>query len=129
MSNRRIIESKGHTNRKMNDDTYGLRRKVMGFIYEAKDLLGDKFKRIDIRITDCDRNAMGTARMGDCMIWIPASTLTETDTTIRHVVFHEIAHAIFAAKHDNKCPLMAPVIQTTTRRTQDKALLKIANNV
>ena len=116
-----------HTNRKMNDETYALRRVVMGYIYEAKALLGDKFKRVDVRITDCSEACvMGTARMGGCIIWIPASTIKDPALVIRHVVFHELAHAVFNAEHNSRCPLMRPVIGNTTKAQQDKALVKIA---
>lgn len=127
---RKNFKAPNHTNRDMNPETYALRRKVIGFVYEAKELLGDSFKRVDVRITDCSEpRTLGTAKMGDCIMWIPASTLSKkNDLAVRHVVFHELAHAIFAAEHNNKCPLMAPVINDTSRKQQDAALKKIASN-
>lgn len=122
---RKSMNASQHTNRRMNDDVYKLRRKVMDCIYEAKKVV--ILPRIDVRITDCDdRHVLGTARMGDNIIWIPAETLTRSPLEIRHVVFHEICHAAFNTEHDSECPLMAPVISKTTKEQQDNALMKHA---
>jgi len=129
MARRKSFKAPRHTNREMNDETYALRRKVMGFVYEAREVLGEAFKRVDIRITDCDREGrLGEAKMGDCIIWIPAATIEKAkrDLDIRHVVFHEIAHAIFAAPHNEGCMLMARVVRHTTRKMQNDALKTVA---
>jgi len=116
-----------HRNRDMNDDTYKLRRIVMGFIYEAKKIA--KLPRIDVRITDCiQAGVLGTARIRDCIIWIPAATLNMKSSAIRHVVFHEICHAAFGTEHDNNCPLMSPVIRDTNIAEQNFAFKNHANN-
>ena len=100
-----------HKNRRMNDKTYKLRSEVMKIIYEAKKLLDGDMPRIDIRITDCDRKkVLATARMKDCIVWIPVSTIENRREYLREVVYHELCHAIWGIEHDDKCPLMSPVI-------------------
>jgi len=104
-----------HNNRKMNQDTYKLRREVMSHIYAAKKLCAEinvALPRIDVRITDvkegCER-VLGTARLNDNIVWIPASTVARDD--LRQVVFHEILHACYGVEHDKHCPLMSPCIK------------------
>lgn len=112
--------ARGHINRHMNPEVYALRSRVMNIIYEAKGLAD--FGRIDVRITDCNREALGTARMGDHIVWIPASSVERED--LRHIVFHEIVHAVKAQPHVPGCPLMDAFISDTTREQQDKAFQK-----
>ena len=119
MSKRKNMNARGHTNRAMNDSTYTLRRRVLGHVYEAKKLTGGKMPRVDIRITDCTRErVLGQARMGDCVVWIPASSVGRAD--LRHIVFHELLHAVYGLGHCEGCPLMASVIRETTREQQDE---------
>jgi hypothetical protein len=110
----------------MNDDTYKLRTKVMGYIYEAKKL--SNLPRLDVRITDLKDNSdpriLGTARMNDNILWIPAKTLTEKDSVIRHVVLHEILHAAHGIDHDESCPLMSSTVGQTTTKEQNEAFIK-----
>lgn len=109
-SSRKKTRTKQHKNREMNSDTYKLRREVMSLIYEAKKLLNGNMPRVTIRITDCeDRSVLGTARMGDCVIWIPATTLNSK--YLREVVFHELCHAIWATPHKDNCHLMRPMVK------------------
>lgn len=115
-----------HKNREMNKDTYALRRMVMGFVYEAKEL-APNLPRIEVRITDCDRhNVLGTARMNDCVVWIPASTLKMSQDDIRQIVFHEILHAAYGVEHVKNCPLMGPIFKKLDETTTNKLFLKYA---
>lgn len=113
-----------HKNREMNKGTYALRKMVMGFVYEAKELVST-LPRIEIRITDCDRhNVLGTARMNDCVVWIPASTLKMSQDDIRQIVFHEILHAAYGVEHVNSCPLMGSTFKKLDKATTNKLFLK-----
>lgn len=117
----------GHTNREMNNETYQLRRMVMGYIYEAKKLV-PTLPRIEVRITDAHNECvLGTGLMKKCVIWIPAKTLGMTKQQQRHVVFHEILHAAFGIDHNEKCPLMASVIKKTTKKQIETAFVNHAN--
>lgn len=98
---RRRTKTDKLTNLKMNDEVYALRRKVIGFIYEAKALF-PALPRIEVRVTEDDPRILGLATLGGCVIWI-----TERMTCNREVVFHEIVHAAFGFRHDEKCPLMS----------------------
>lgn len=65
--------------------------------------------RVDVRITDCHREeVLGTARMNDKIIWIPAKTLNSP--YLREVVYHELCHALWGIEHNNDCPLMGPAV-------------------
>ena len=115
---RKNMHTRSQTNRRMSDSTYTLRRKVMGYVYEAKAVAD--FPRVDVRITDSDQGRiLGVARMGDLIIWIPASSTGRSD--LRHIVFHEIVHAVKAQGHVIGCPLMSACISSTTREQQDTA--------
>lgn len=87
--------------KKMNDKVYILRRKVIGFIHEAKKLY-PKLPRITVRICENDKKIAGWGGMGRNIIWI-----TEDYVASRGLVFHEILHAVFAQDHVKGCPLMS----------------------
>ena len=102
-------------NKRMNDDTYALRRKVIEVIYEAKNMLrkeGKEMPRIDVRITDVDHKALGWAYIGLNMVYMPEQMFTNPrlKTYFKEVVLHEIVHAVTGFRHDDKCPLMSPSI-------------------
>ena len=96
----------------MSDEVFTLRREVIGYIYEAKNLLkgiGIHMPRVEIRITDNNGErgeAIGMGRMGGNIIWISTNCLNKWNKHVREVVFHELLHAVLGIKHDEKCPLM-----------------------
>lgn len=115
-------------NRKMDDATFKLRRKVIEIVFEAKALLAGRnvdMDRVDVRITDSrSASTLGVARRNDKIIWIPATTITDLKPLeLRHTVLHELCHALFGTKHDKNCDLMGPVLRKTTRKQQDNAFL------
>lgn len=117
------------TNRKMNDETYKLRREVMKHIYEAKKLIGASFPRVDVRIADANsgESALGVARTGDNIIWITPVAIGEYD--LRAVVYHEICHTVYCLDHNEDCPLMKSKIsrgQKFTKAKLDKILKSYA---
>ena len=99
-------------NLKMNDEVYALRREVMGYLYEAKNLLrahGVQMPRVDVRITDNTGSYGHAAGMGGMernIIWISTMCLNKWSKHVRLVVFHELLHAVLGVHHDEKCPLM-----------------------
>ena len=120
-------------NKKMNDDVYKLRKQIMSYIYEAKKLLGDSFKRIDLRITEKPENGiLGSAKNNCCIVWIPENTLQKklSDNQLRWIVFHELGHALFGAKHNKRSHLMHPNLRyDTLKKQQDRGLLKLAGGI
>ena len=117
-------------NDKMNKDTYKLRSRVMELIYEALDY-GIKLPRINVRIgqpTKGNENTLGVG--GQKWIWITRNAMNKsTDKALstdylRHVVFHEIGHAVFNLPHNEKCPLMASTLSSPCTRTQALEILK-----
>lgn len=111
----KLTKEKYGSIKKMDDATYTQRRKVMDFVYEAKNLLrseGIALPRIAVRITDagnCESNYAGVAGLNTKEIYIPTRTLNKW--YLRQVVLHEIVHAVTGFMHDDKCPLMHTYIQ------------------
>ncbi|MDA3856627.1 MAG: hypothetical protein PF569_10315 [Candidatus Woesearchaeota archaeon] len=133
---REELETNRGKNRDMNKDTYALRRKVMEYVYRAKDLLKDKLPRINVRIIDRSEDAekrgvLGVAGMNETVVlWIPASTLDGSEEEIHYVVFHEILHTAFGLGHDdNKKGLMGRYIQNLSNKEIDKRFLDHINNL
>lgn len=123
-----ITESSYHTNRIMSKETYKLRRQVMNLIYEAKGLFPE-MNRVEIRITDCDKKkVLGSARMGRKVIWIPARTIDCNGyEVLRHVVYHELCHALWGVEHDENCGLMHPIVNKPLSKYEcQKIFLKYA---
>ena len=98
---RRNDTTKALNNKKMNDAVYKLRRQVMNYIYEIKEIYPN-LPRIDVRITDNHQQWAGMGRMGKNIIWI-----TEGYVASRGLVYHEVLHAVFAQDHVKGCPLMS----------------------
>ena len=99
-------------NKKMNDATYAERRRVMAWIYRARDVLraaGLDLPRIEVRICEPSARTLGVGRRGAKMMWISESAiLGRSDAQLGQTVLHEIAHAAFDAPHVRGCPLMDP---------------------
>ena len=106
MSRRRRDENRtGGRNLKMNDEVYALRRKVMNIVYEVKEV--KDMPRVTVRITEKNPcGALGFARMGANILWIPENTVKMTEDELRNVVIHEIGHAVFNLDHDENCGIM-----------------------
>ena len=97
-------------NMDMSPEVFAMRRKVMEYLYEAKALLranGIEMPRVEVRIAKSTKFA-GLGRLGGNIIWIEPSTLKYSELKIRHIVFHEIVHAVTGFMHDDDCPLMHP---------------------
>jgi len=64
--------------------------------------------------------------MNKNQMWITKDAIDLGLDTLRNVVFHEIAHAVFNVVHDEKCPLMAKELPDTMLNKEDclKHLLK-----
>lgn len=91
-------------NKDMNQGTYNLRREVMKYIYEAKELLGGNMPRITVRVTDNDKKVLAYATFHTNTIWISEQAVTKYD--LRQIVFHELVHTLTGFGHDENCPLM-----------------------
>ena len=111
-------------NRKMNSDTYALRRQVIDFIYELKQHM--TLPRINVRVTDSKiRGVLGVATMKGNQIWITAEAIKRSPAMMRHVVAHEIGHAVFGLAHDDKCPLMKPYVSEHETASDTEIILAL----
>lgn len=111
-------------NLRMDDGVYKLRREVMGYIYEAKEVV--ELPRITVRVTENHKTMLGCAKISGNVLWITERAITEWD--LRPIVYHEIGHAVFGAEHDEKCPLMKATQnqkEKVTKRQCQEALVKM----
>jgi len=114
---------KGMDNKKMNPETYVLRRKVIDIIYDLKEIIA--LPRIRVRITDDSVDSvLAVARMNKDSIWVSERAINYGKNGLKHIVVHEIAHAVFGLPHDKKCPVMSPVIKTPATDIQISKFLK-----
>ena len=133
---RKAQQSTMGNNLKMNDEVYALRREVMGYLYEAKNLLrtnGIDMPRVNVRITDNrgESEAIGQARLSDVkIIWISTAALTTWKPQLREVVYHELVHTLTGYLHDDNCPLMSPCVnlKPLPKKRLEKAFLKYFKN-
>ena len=97
----------------MNDEVYKLRRQVIDLIYEAK-RGGVNLPRIEVRVgkqsSSKHKNVLGCAKMSGNQMWITKDAIDLGLDTLRNIVFHEIAHAVYGTEHDEKCPLMCSAL-------------------
>ena len=108
------MKTKKIKNFKMNDAVYKLRRQVIDLIYEAK-RGGVNLPRIAVRIgeqTAKHKNVLGCAKISGNQMWITKDAINLGLDTLRNIVFHEIAHAVYGTKHDESCPLMSAEVGT-----------------
>ena len=108
-------------NKKMDNRVYNLRRQVMKFIYEAKEIVTLPY--VDVRSTDDHRSILGQARLNDNIIWITEETITSSKYDLRTIVYHELLHAVYGITHHDNCPLMNPTPQPLSK-TECQALFK-----
>ena len=110
-------------NRESSDETHELRRTVMKYIYDAKNLvkreLGYDQPRVNMRVVDWSpervilQNALACATgYGTGVILIPAATIagSKWERHLKSIVYHEILHATYCVEHDESSPLMHPII-------------------
>lgn len=100
----------------------------MKYVYQAKDLLGSCFRRVDVRITETMRDDVaGVGRLNDRIIWISEHCVrTYPDLRLRYLVFHELGHAIFGAKHDHSYLMQVAWPNEMCIEKQNKGLLRLA---
>ncbi len=112
-------------NKKMSDEVYKLRRRVMTLIYEIKEFAD--IPRIDIRITDDDAEFLGVARLQNNIIWITERAITSDEYDLRTIVYHEVLHAVYGIGHDDECPLMRTTHMPLEASEAKKHFLKYIN--
>jgi len=120
------MNTKKIKNFKMNDEVYKLRRQVINLIYEAKNYRID-LPRIDVRIGTAKKGheqILGVGRMSDKKIWITEKAINHSTNYLRHVVFHEIGHAVFGLNHREDCPLMCSELDKPVTKKQALSILK-----
>jgi len=104
----------GYRLKKMNDNTYKLRRSVINIIYELNNFLkANKCKRlprVEVRIIEehnCKRKIGGYAYIGRNIIHIPEQSVGLSYEKLLRIVIHEVLHGL-GFHHDDKCHIMHP---------------------
>lgn len=105
-------------NRKMNDETYRLRRMVMDSIYKLKKVDPD-LPRIQVRVLDGkiksgnNVNTEAVAYVNADAIFVMDSAIESYDeVTLFSIVAHEVVHASYGARHvKDKKDLMYPYVR------------------
>lgn len=110
-------------NKKMNDSTYALRKRVMSFVYEAKKL-DPSLPRVSVRITDDHQRHLALATVGKKEIWVTEQAITKPDFDLRTIVFHEIVHACYGVRHDESCILMKSIHKPLSKSECEKAFMR-----
>jgi hypothetical protein len=114
-------------NLKMNDQVFADRRRVMGFVYEAKKLFPE-MPRIEVRITEREEVGENLVLFGRASLRVKHISITKdaigNEDKLRHVVFHELCHTLFMARHDEKCPLMCSVVRKPATKAQCEKVFK-----
>ena len=102
--NRDKVQKDGAIIRDMNDETYKLRREVIDFIYELKNVAPD-LPRIQVRIVDMipqvkkEQGVLGFAYLKLDTIFIDNDFIKETNNSLELVVAHEILHGSLGIRH------------------------------
>ena len=120
------MKTKKIKNFDMNKETYKLRRQVIDLIYDAKNY-GIDLPRIEVRIGSAKKgheHVLGVGRMSKKIIWITEKAINNSTDYLRHVVYHEIGHAVFGLNHRESCPLMASELDKPVSRKQALSILK-----
>jgi len=120
------MNTKKIKNKDMNKTKYTKRTTVMSRIYEAKKC-GIDIPRIDVRIGTAKKGheqVLGVGRMSGKKIWITERAVRENTNYLRHVVFHEIGHAVFGLNHREDCPLMCSELDKPVTKQQGLSILK-----
>lgn len=118
-------------NKRMDSAVYAERRQVIECVYRAKNLLrseGISLPRVDIRIVEPTQGeiALGLARMGKNVIWIPSATLVEYSGRLYQIVLHELLHAVWSVGHYSNCKLMHPNLQNITEDVAESIFIRYA---
>jgi hypothetical protein len=116
---------------KMSDELFIQRRRIITMLYEAKAVLNMSLPRIKVRIVDYEKHdtykILGRCFIDKDYITISKDMTNWTDDFLRSVVWHELAHAYFNAKHDMTCPLMHPhCMEAKNKETLALALKRIS---
>ena len=120
----------------MNDTLFVQRKRVMTMLYEAREILQMDLPRIKVRIVEFEKRkddyVLGRCYIDKNFITISKEMTEWSDDYLRAVVWHELGHAYFNAKHDEKCPLMHPHmvdLKKSSRAVLATALKKLAKTV
>jgi hypothetical protein len=113
----------------IDEATFQLRRRVMNYLYEARNLSDQKLPWIKVRIVPLkDSTLLGVSVSGRNEINISEGMANWDDLKLKYVVFHELCHKYFGGKHLEK-GLMNPIIQPLNSEEIDRDFMACARMV
>jgi len=119
----RRYETRKLKNKDMDEECYKLRRQVIDILYQFKTIVN--LPRITVRITHNSKSGiLGVGRTGECIIWIPEEAINMGRSALRHIVCHELGHAVFSKRHDDNCPVMRPYYDEPATQSEIEEFLK-----
>ena len=118
--------------RKMNDDTYRLRRNIMSIIYDANKIVkgynGSRLPRVEVRIvkqSKCETDRVyGYAYLGKNIIHIREDVAEKNSSSLYHTTYHELVHTLFNQGHDENCKLMKERGTRLNKKESEKIFLE-----
>lgn len=121
---KKVKDSRIKTIPKMSDDLFIQRRRVINMLYEVREYLKIELPYITVRIADFHKeNLLGLGFFIKNQIVISDQLKFWSDEYLRHVIYHELAHAYFNAPHNESCILMPSIIPKQIAAKAD--LLKV----
>ena len=117
--------------RKMDNDTYKLRKNVMNIIYDANRIVknydGSRLSRVEVRIvkqSPCEKTRVnGYAYRGGNVIHIREDVAEKDNLSLYHTTYHELVHTLFNQKHNQKCKLMKAGAKRIKKEQAEKIFL------
>lgn len=109
------VDKAGDEVLKMTDELFKFRRRIIGFLYEARDIvkeeIGKDLPRIKVRIVDYikseEKSILGKCHIDANYITISKDLAKVNESLLRHVVWHELVHAYLGfTGHDESSILM-----------------------
>lgn len=92
-------------NKRMTPEVFEFRTRIMRIIYQCRKLVD--LPRITVRIAESKDQILGVGWLGENVIWISEDLMGMPTDVLRHVVVHEIGHAVFGLEHDSNCVVMS----------------------
>lgn len=110
-SNKKVKDKRINKISEMDDQLFIQRRRIINMLYEVRNELKIELPYITVRIADFKKeNLLGLGFFKKNQIVISDKVSQWSDDYLRHIVYHELAHAYFNAPHDESCKLMPAIV-------------------
>jgi len=111
----------------MGEELHAFRKRIMTLLYEARLVAGMELPWIKVRIVEYDKpedsRTLGKCFIDKNYITISVELMSWDENDLRHIVWHELGHAYFNAKHDESCPLMHPLFSRKAKNNPSRDVM------